>query len=56
MNAVKYQKSDLAFIEDLLDDCFYTFEVELTRRRLAAAYHAQAPQKNCGSKIMEVTR
>ena len=35
MNAEKYRKSDLAFIEDLLDDCFYTFEVELTRRRLA---------------------
>jgi len=36
MDAEKYRKSDLAFIEDLLDDCFYTLEVELTRRRLAA--------------------
>ena len=48
MNAEKYRKSDLAFIEDLLDDCFYTLEVELTRRRLADAYTVQDPQK-CGN-------
>ena len=45
MNAVKYRKSDLAFIEDLLDDCFYTLEVELTRRRLADAYHSVNARK-----------
>jgi len=45
MSVLKYRKSDLAFIEDLLDDCFYTFEVELTRRRLAAAYRSVNAQK-----------
>lgn len=52
----KYRQHDIEFLISLNDDLFYAFEIEYQRRLLAAAFNAQAPQKNCGSKIMEVIR
>lgn len=52
----KYRRHDIDFLEDCNDEFFFAFEIEYQRRFLAAAFNAQAPQKNCGSKIMEVMK
>jgi len=43
----QHQRSDVEFLEDLVDELFYAAETELTRRRLATLTQCRT-RKNAG--------